>query len=307
MGTLWIKNGHLIIANGKFVVCDTDPCTADCYTDVIAAIRERQGILGRTVWAADAEKTLAQCITEVNAIAPGYNSAGVAVLPFIAGTYSGGASAPTLRTSSYATGAADFCALYALVCALVTTKVPFTSSSSTGLFRWYSSSSNVQWNGRASDASSSYDFSTLVSTAEANWSNAGGVGFGSNTYYAAKVPKRSGINRSATINGYQQTLYVTGLATSTSRAARAFVRVAHDGGEGHFHALGYHSIGEDEYGLIASQSAGSWATWSLTWPESGTLSRPSPWPGDPVDSNATRHDFEVKERFLLVDWSFTHV
>lgn len=112
MGSFWIKDGKIVMEGGKFIVCDECPCTEDdCYADVIAAIRERQGVVGRTVWAADAEKTIAQCVTETNAIAPS----------FLAGTYSGGASAPTKRTSSYATGTTDFCDLYDLLCALTET------------------------------------------------------------------------------------------------------------------------------------------------------------------------------------------
>lgn len=111
MAKYWVNGGKWMLCGGKYAVQDNCPC---CYLDVIGAIRERQAMLGRTVWAAvpSPAKLLADCINETNAMAPS----------FVAGTYAGGTGAPTMRSGSYATGVTDFCDLLELLKALTTTR-----------------------------------------------------------------------------------------------------------------------------------------------------------------------------------------
>jgi len=116
MWSFWLNDGKVVVDDAQHpIYCEECPCATedDCYADVILAIRKRQTAMDRDVWSEVPEpaKSLADCIEEVNAFAE----------KFISGTYTGGTgSYPALRTDSYASGAADFCELYELLKALVT-------------------------------------------------------------------------------------------------------------------------------------------------------------------------------------------
>jgi hypothetical protein len=118
MSTAWINSAGagIIDANGNLLLCESCPC-ADCETQCMNAIRERQSAAGHTRWADGVTKTLAEAISETNGLASDH---------FIQ-PWSGGSSAPAFWSTSYANGVADWCELRDLVYDLTHTKVTIGS------------------------------------------------------------------------------------------------------------------------------------------------------------------------------------
>jgi hypothetical protein len=92
------------------VVLDSAMIEVVALTEALTlALRERQLATGRSPWAIGSSYTFAQYQAEVNALAP----------YFVAGTYSGGASTPTLQANTVANGAAALADLVPLVSAML--------------------------------------------------------------------------------------------------------------------------------------------------------------------------------------------
>lgn len=293
MGTLWISDGKIVIDDGKIVVCDECPCGDDCYADVIAAIRERQAAVDRTVWdaAPSPDKSLADCITETNVLAPS----------FISGSYSGGASLPTMRTNSYATGAADFCVLYDLICALVTTVETFsTTSAGEYPFEYVASQAIPLWQANVSD---SKEYSELIPIAQSQWARINYAGTASR--YGRASLSQSGSLRTVFSGLTIHKMRLNGFPSSLSKSARIFLRPAAFQTYP-YSGLGWHSLEQDAYSLIETVSAGFWSTVNLApWP----CAEPAPFTPAMPSSGPWSGAYEISSggRIALIDWGFTHV
>jgi len=297
VGSFWKLDGKVIVDGAKHpIFCETCPCdvTPDCYADVIAALRERQRVLDYVfsidVWpeVPDPKKTLAKCIAETNKLAP----------YFVSGTYSGGSGEPTMRSGSYANGAADFCELYVLIKALVETRVDpgegYMSSASATTYKGWSRSTS--------------SFTAAKAGAEADWGEDPG---GAMALVYRKLTYNSPY-RIAEEGVHPIAWTITPTYASIARSARVFAKFrAFTGyertGSSIWDDQGY-SVSQDTW-LTKSQwacSAGSWSSWtSDAWPAS--ISEPNTWPDDPtVNGKENIRGASYYDAFCLMDWSFKH-
>jgi hypothetical protein len=288
--------GHLLVnANGHVIICDVCPCGDDCYTDLIESIRERQPVINRTVWASGVTKTLAQCITEVNLFAQ----------EFISGIYTGGASDVVMRTSSYATGAADFCELYERVKLLVTTKIVGSSASGTLAFL-----TGRGWWGE-NTAHHDKSFAYCRTQAEASWPMTYTFSSGNLSEVHTRQQKFGEYDTEpfyAELVVAESPLTITPRIATIDRAARVFGKIE---ALAEYDNYGYHSYTAGTWNVIMTNAAGTWADWSTGYyPTANPPSMPSPWCADPPTWNtATTRGWKItrSNTYALLDWDFVYV
>ena len=283
-------DGHLLKTLAGHLVVE---CTDDCQT-LRDAILERQKAWGiTTAWdagdPANREKqispaktdyTIAEYKAYINWIAPKY----------VDGVYAGGASQPTMLTSSYANSASTCAELLVLVLAMLVVKEGVQLPSSD---LWDAYGDDASWATAKTEAEADYSYEDSAANRHGELIAGGG-----GTYVAR-------------IYNYRGKLGISGLDTSISHSATYWGRSIEPGGADQFtfHKQGQSIADEDEWGQLASAAAGTWAshttdhlfpssvTWN--WPTSGEVDAVWPW--------GLYYGFEISIEFALVTWDFTHV
>ena len=293
--SLWTNQGSnaVIVGDGTDVPIWCEECP--CY-DIITClgnIKERQQAYGiTTAWDSgsptDVDKlidatgttsyTLLQLKAYVNNIATSY----------ISGTYSGGASAPTMLAGTYANSAADVAELCTLALAMKEIKyLAAFGSYLDGMF-WRAFGYGDNYGAAKADAISS-------------WATQGTPSGGKVIVYTSL-----GVPRSATLFKAGYTTVLTGVPTALNHSATLWCKFTvtetaylayNPCGTGISATKGDYS----QYQIIAS---GNWATYeTAAWPDTAY---PTPWPPTPI-SNSTTYRFEsTGAPFAVLKWSFTN-
>jgi hypothetical protein len=293
MATLWANNGKIVVnADGHIVACGNCPCV--CYPQLLEAIRERQLATARTVWAVDAEKTLEECIAEVDALAP----------LFLAAAYTGGESAPAVNSGTYADAAADYCELYDLTILLMSSLTLSCGASGISLYE----------GGRGWITAGNGTSSALAKTAaETAWPV---------SYNRAEGDVPDAVLQAETIQTYavdatppylaaiiamEASILVTPPTDTISRAARVFALISQSLT---YDTYGLHSFEANHWCLYAETASGTWADWSTGyWPTDNPPDILTPWCADPTEGVPSDiHGWKVfKEDIrVIIDWDFAH-
>ena len=289
MGSFWKRDGKVIVDGSKRpIFCDTCPCGVppDCYANVIAALRERQRVLDYvdaiSVWpeVPDPKKTLAQCIAEVNSIAVG----------FLSGTYSGGSAAtPNVHSDTYANGASDYCELYDLVKALVTT---CTTGSAT---------SEEKSLGFGVDSGGEEPWYEALNAALADFKYVGGQTPHTTASY---IKYRWGNTKWEA--EYCSSAYRVGIVSQTTHYSHVIRIFVGHYGEYEFSDCGFNMPAENTYGLVDTIDAGF-----TNVSESNFIGNQyDPSSGGPASYGGKRYTWYARgygvlyRAYVLIDWTF---
>jgi len=206
---------------------------------------------------------------------------------YLSGTYSGGASAPVMLTSSYADGAADCEELLALVAAMLTW---VDGDHGGGAF----------WAGTGYDA----DFGTAKSDAIVAYSYAGS-GDGPSAWAGGYKPYGVYI---MTKDGNHTTLTVSDLETGIGHSCEWYGYCELPSDWDAFSKHGLSLPDQDTWGKIAADTAQTTSASITTGDILGSWS-PS-WPTESQSSGTSvpyKKGFDVSSMRALVTWAFTYV
>lgn len=282
MATFWINLGKWVLCGGKFAVQGACPC-GDCYADVIAAIRERQIVAGRSQWPAvpDPEKTLGECIAEVNAMAPTFYQ--VYSWPTVA--------LPVAWSSSYATGATDFCDLLDLIKALVTT---------------YKTTTLDDWERGLGEVTAWEQWDILQAAADAAFAYAGGGQFTETSYRHMSGPYAEGMRAQVMVHGWRQ--HIGSEPAGPTPTVRWFAKHS---GQTEWDTWGHTGVptAANQYEQVAQGHTVYLGEWISPWLGGDPYTLlPQPWPTWPGGSASVTRGYGVcTGRFALIDWGFTYV
>lgn len=297
----------VIDGDGALLLCADCPCAGgvDCQADVKAAIQERQAATGRTVWTAEqaALKTLPECIDETNYLAVLFT-----LSPMTGGEY----DAPTAVSGSYASGAADWCQLYDLLCALQVTflTLDYGNSSNYMPHAMFRRLSGQRWS--ASRNSTIYvDWGDLINQAAALWALTG----------STSNPPRNAFDLSY-LSGYQSVVVTANASIlrlyspycTTPRTARVYVEF-NDNGRAHYNNQDWALVGVGQYAHL--WTSGTWTagmdsygkTWYI-WTSDEWPARPIPFlpyhPAYPAIGAQNSVGFAAGTLVYQIHWSFAH-
>ena len=294
--SLWTINGNVIVdAGGVPIVCDHCPCTGASACDLQEAIKERQYAADMTSpWFSGnptyVENLIATCDQKddytldqlkayVNHIAPS----------FTGNPYNGYRWGANMLSSSYADSATDIAELYALVCAMLTTRRLGVEVIDSGE-RWRGSGSPEpaeEWSVCKNACQGDYGY----------YSASSGVRGQSNLTFDGSYKSASVDVRNAAIE--LETPLVNGSLISHAGALYGW-------GEPLYYPFSSFQYGFVEgYQKLAEYPAGTWNDFqSNVIPDS--LPFPTPWPPEPEANASSARDFHITYFTWGITWDFEH-
>jgi len=257
---------------------------------VLAAIRQRQMAANRTVWAEGSSHTLEQYAAEANALGPSY----------AVGTYSGGASLPTMQSNTVADGAVDLWDIYAVLVAMRTT------------LRTVSVPNVEGYAGGGQD----YDTDTAQAAARNSFAYLGGGRDMVGSY--TKLWRTISVGTAANVYGQSWSYKTSGAGISTllSKTVRVFAKHANAATYGNcqYDDFGYPGIPSqpDVYQCVQTVNLGlTGGTYETEYYgyQGGSSALPS-WHTSPDLSDNGPMNYRgygpKTGAFLLLDWGFSH-
>jgi len=294
MSQFWRKNGSpgpIGNAKGALIRCTTCACEGTCYNSLIDAIIERQKAANETPWTTPITKTLAECKTEVNRWSDQY----------LSGLWTGGASGPSWLSNTYANSATDFCELYTLVKAMVTTGSAIVA--------------NVDVSGLS--ARDSYTSASSLADAVSNladpmsvYTAGGAYAWGwSRKMSAALLTSPTRYRATAACGSNTATIAET-MTAAVNKDLRYYCQSIkpNTSGTDVFSKQGHTIIpDENQWGVVATASLGAATTYTPANPLGYDVTTPTPPDAPAAATNPTSWTgFETVFLAALIDWDFYH-